>query len=181
MFAHDLGRAADAIRAGGVVAYATESCFGLGCNPLNRQAVERLLQLKGRPASKGLILIGAHTSQLAPFVNAFPRKALATWPGPYTWLLEPSKKTPPWIRGQHVRIAVRVTRHPQAAALCRAAGMAIVSTSLNRAGEKPARTYREVLRRFGEELDYVLAGRIGERKQPTPITDAATGEIVRSG
>ena len=58
--------------------------------------------------------------------------------------------------------------------------MALVSTSANRAGERPARSYREVQRRLRAELDYVLRGRIGDLKTPTPITDAATGKIVRS-
>ena len=174
-----MAHAATVVCDGGVIAYATESCFGLGCDPTNRSAVERILKIKDRPADKGLILIACDTSQLTAFVTEIPRKALATWPGPFTWLLPATETTPPWIRGNHSRIAVRVTKHPQAAALCRTAGMAIVSTSANRAGEKPARTYKAVVERLGDELDYVLHGRIGKLRGPTPITDAATGQIVR--
>ncbi len=177
--AGELAIAASVLRAGGVVAYATESCFGLGCDPRDRQAVMRVLRIKGRSVGKGLILIAANIEQLESYVARFPRKALTTWPGPYTWLLEPSPSAPRWIRGQHPRIAVRVTDHAQAAALCQAAGMALVSTSANRAGERPARSYREVQRRLGAELDYVLRGRIGDLKTPTSITDAASGKIVR--
>ncbi len=169
-----------ALRRGGIIAYATESCFGLGCDPRNRRAVSRLLRLKQRAAGKGLILIAADPQQLAPYVADFPRKALASWPGPHTWLLQPTVTVPPWIRGRHPRVAVRVTRHTQAAALCHAAGMALVSTSANRAGERPARSYRQVLHRFGSALDYVLPGRIGDLKAPTPITDAITGQVVRA-
>lgn len=181
MSSRELALAAGVIRDGGVIAYATESCFGLGCDPTKRSAVQRILQIKGRPASKGLILIAADTDQLAPFVAHFPRKALVTWPGPHTWLLTRTDTVPPWIRGAHTRVAVRVTRHPQAAALCRAAGMAIVSTSANRVGAKPARTHAEVLRCLGDELDYVLPGHIGKQKSPTPITDGVSGEIIRVG
>ncbi|MFQ5934891.1 MAG: L-threonylcarbamoyladenylate synthase [Acidiferrobacterales bacterium] len=177
----DLARAAVVLQQGGIVAYATESCFGLGCNPKNRGAVMRLLRIKQRPASKGLILIAADTDQLAPFVADFPRKALVTWPGPYTWLLKATKAAPRWIRGQHASIAVRVIRHRQAAALCRAARMAIVSTSANHAGEQPARSYDDVVQRFGEEVDYVLQGRVGRRKKPTPIADGVSGKILRAG
>ncbi|MDX1487838.1 MAG: Sua5/YciO/YrdC/YwlC family protein [Acidiferrobacterales bacterium] len=180
-WARELNVAASVLRAGGIVAYATESCFGLGCDPRNRQAVMRLLGIKRRPADKGVILIAANIEQLMPYVARFPRKTLTTWPGPYTWLLEPKASVPRWIRGRHPRIAVRLTAHAQAAALCQAAGMAIVSTSANCAGQRPARSYREVQRRLGAELDYVLRGRIGDRKAPTPITDAATGKIVRLG
>lgn len=181
MSARELALAAAVLREGGIIAYATESCFGLGCDPTHRAAVLRVLRIKQRSAEKGLILIAADTHQLARYVLHFPRNAVATWPGPYTWLLDATKTTPAWIRGDHPKVAARVTRHPQAAALCRAAGMAIVSTSANHAGEKPARTYREVLRRLGDELDYVLPGRIGTLRGPTPITDAATGKIVREG
>jgi L-threonylcarbamoyladenylate synthase len=180
LYRRELALAATTLRRGGIVAYATESCFGLGCDPRNRPAVLRLLKIKQRAPNKGLILIAAEPQQLTPYVASFPPKALASWPGPHTWLLNPTTTAPPWVRGRHPRIAVRVTRHAQAAALCRAAGMALVSTSANRAGERPARSYRQVLRRLGAELDYVLPGRIGELKAPTPITDAATGEVVRA-
>jgi L-threonylcarbamoyladenylate synthase len=180
-WARELSIAATALRAGGIVAYATESCFGLGCDPRNRHAVMRLLSIKHRPVDKGVILIAANIEQLIPYVARFPRKALTTWPGPYTWLLEPKASAPRWIRGHHPRIAVRLTAHVQAAALCQAACMAIVSTSANCAGQRPARSYREVQRRLGAELDYVLRGRIGGMKGPTPITDAVTGKIVRPG
>lgn len=179
MTAPSLARAAQIIRQGGLVAYATEHCFGLGCDPLNQRAVVRLLRVKRRTPDKGLILIAANLAQLAPFVAAIPSQAAATWPGPHTWLVEPSKRTPRWITGRHPRVAVRVTAHRQAAALCRAAGMAIVSTSANRAGQEPARDYREVLRRFGTSVDFVLAGRVGDLPAPTPIRDAATGQSIR--
>ncbi len=174
-----LEHAARILKQGGLVAYATEYCFGLGCDPMNERAVARLLRAKRRPAAKGLILIAAAIDQLAPYVAATPAHVAATWPGPYTWLLEPRASVPHWITGAHPRIAVRVTAHAQAAALCRRAGMAIVSTSANRAGQHPARSHREVLRRFGMDIDYVLPGRVGDLDAPTPIRDAVTGGSIR--
>jgi L-threonylcarbamoyladenylate synthase len=176
-----LQHAADVLRRGGIVAYATESCFGLGCDPMNRTAVLRLLRLKRRHVSKGLIVLAATSAQLAPYIDACPPKVARTWPGPRTWLLTARAGVPFWIKGRHPSIAVRVTAHRQAAALCRAAGMAIVSTSANRRGEAPARSYRETQRRLGAGVDYVLPGRIGKLRRPTPITDAASGRVVRAG
>ncbi|MDO8706364.1 MAG: Sua5/YciO/YrdC/YwlC family protein [Sulfuricaulis sp.] len=176
-----LTRAARIIQTGGVVAYATEYCFGFGCDPMNRAAVRRLLRIKRRPADKGLILIAAHADQLAAYVDNIPAQVRATWPGAQTWLLEPRDGVPGWITGDHARIAVRVTAHAQAAALCRAAGMAIVSTSANRAGSVPARSYREAARRFKGEVDYILPGRVGDAPAPTPIRDGVTGELIRAG
>lgn len=173
--------AARVIRQGGIVAYATEYCFGLGCDPQDRAAVQRLLHLKRRPAAKGLILIGADVNQLAHYVGAIPEQVSATWPGPHTWLLAPRTTVPRWITGRHARVAARVTAHPQAAALCRATGYPIVSTSANRGGRAPARTYRAVLRQLGAAVDYVLPGVVGGAPAPTPIRDAVTGAVVRAG
>src|SRR5438128_401563 len=144
-----LKHAVEVLRQGGVVAYATEYCFGLGCDPMNERAVDKLLRVKRRPRHKGLILIAASIDQLSPYVKETPPQVAATWPGPHTWLLDPRRVVPRWLTGAHERIAVRVTSHPQAAGLCAAARMAIVSTSANRAGHVPARSFREVLRRFG--------------------------------
>lgn len=174
-----LRRAVQVLRQGGIVAYATEHCFGLGCDPMNEQAVARLLRLKRRSVYKGLIVLAASVDQLAPYVATVPAHVAATWPGPQTWLLEPRARVPRWITGKHPRVAVRVTAHPQAAALCRAAGLAIVSTSANRAQQHPARTDRDVRQRFGADVDYVLRGRVGTLRAPTPIRDAVTGESVR--
>jgi L-threonylcarbamoyladenylate synthase len=177
----DLKRAAQVLRQGGVIAYATEYCFGLGCDPLNRAAVLKLLRLKRRAAHKGLIVLAADERQLEPYVADIPAAVRVTWPGPHTWLLTPTVSVPYWLTGEHPRLAVRITAHPQAALLCRRAGMAIVSTSANRAGEAPARTWREVARRFGNRLDFILPGHVGEARAPTPIRDAVTGELVRPG
>jgi L-threonylcarbamoyladenylate synthase len=176
-----LRRAARVIASGGVIAYATESVFGLGCDPRNRDAVMRLLRIKGRSPAKGLILIAADVAQLRPYVDEIPPQVLATWPGPHTWLVTPGASAPRWITGVHPRIAVRVTAHPQARALCLAAGMALVSTSANRSGQAPVRTYREAARRFGKSIDYILPGRVGGRRNPTPIQDAVSGKLVRRG
>lgn len=181
MYTSGLQRAARILKQGGIVAYATEYCFGLGCDPFNRSAVLRLLHLKRRPVKKGLIVLAADTSQLAPYAATISASELATWPGPYTWLLPARPGVPAWITGQHDKIALRVTAHAQAAALCHAAGMAIISTSANRAGEIPARTDREVARRFGKLVDYVLRGKVGAALAPTPIRDAITGKLIRPG
>lgn len=170
------------LRRGGLIAYPTESCFGLGCDPRNRKAVKHLLQLKRRPQAKGLILIAAEFQQLRPYIaplNADQRQLVdATWPGPHTWLLPASAHCPRWLSGRHPTIAVRVTAHPPTVRLCRAAGMALVSTSANRSGGKPAKTWRECLRLFGASVR-VMPGRIGKRRKPSTIQDLATGAFIR--
>jgi L-threonylcarbamoyladenylate synthase len=180
MSARGVRKAVGVLRRGGIVAYATEYCFGLGCDPRNRRAVLRLLRLKRRSLKKGLIVLAADRHQLAPYVAEIPSAVLATWPGAHTWLLNPSTTVPRWITGGQARVAARVTAHHQAAALCRLADMAIVSTSTNRAGQAPARSHREVSRRFGRSINYVLPGRVGDAPAPTPIRDAETGNLIRA-
>jgi L-threonylcarbamoyladenylate synthase len=175
--------AARAIAAGGVVAYPTEAVYGLGCDPLNGEAVRRILAIKQRPEQKGLILVAANEAQLAPFVLPLVPERMAeiraSWPGPHTWLLPARPETPSWLTGRHSTLAVRVTAHPIAAALCRAAGTALVSTSANLGGRPPARTPLQVRLRLGDAADYLLAAPCGGRAQPSTIRDGRTGALVR--
>ncbi|HRN60194.1 MAG TPA: Sua5/YciO/YrdC/YwlC family protein, partial [Chiayiivirga sp.] len=137
--------AACALRAGGVIAYPTEAVWGLGCDPFDAAALARLLALKQRPAAKGMIVIAARPAQVDRYLRwsalAPERRdqVLASWPGPNTWLIPCTDAVPHGLRGDHDTLAVRITAHPVAAALCEAFGGPIVSTSANRAGEPPAR------------------------------------------
>lgn len=167
---------------GGLIAYATASCFGLGCDPHNPRAIRQLLRIKARPKHKGLILVAHDFRHLTPFVvslsEAERQRAQEKWPGPHTWLMSASSKTSHFVRGRHSKVAVRVDAHPDTIALCRALRMAITSTSLNRAGCKSVRTYREALRQFGHRV-LVLPGRIGRSKTPSTIQDFTTGRLFR--
>lgn len=178
-----LRQAARIVHGGGVVAYPTEAVFGLGCDPFNPQAVYRLLALKQRPWEKGLILIAADLTQLDPFIQPLSETELttvnATWPGPVTWLLPTRPETPKWLRGTHHSIAVRITDHPLAAALCLALGHALVSTSANPAGRPPAKSPLKVRQYFDQQLDAIVSGPLGNQQRPSEIRDLHTGGVVR--
>lgn len=176
-------RTAATLRRGGVIAYPTETVWGLGCDPHNNQAVEKLLALKRRAWHKGLILIAADYAQLASYIQPVAAARLkhirARWPGPYTWIFPATRRVPRLVRGQHRTVAVRVTSHPLAAALCREFGGPIVSTSANRSGTAPTRSAWVARRRYTQHVDYFLDGSAGPHTQPSTIRDAATGRIVR--
>jgi len=178
-----LTQAAQAIAAGGIIAYPTEGVYGLGCDPANAAAVLRLLRLKRRPLDKGLILIAADLEQLLPYIAEPTAEQLqrigSSWPGPVTWLLPARPSTPVWLTGAHDTLAVRVTRHPVAAALCRACHGALVSTSANRHRLEPARTALQVRRQFPTELDAIVHGTASHRSGPTEIRDARSGAVIR--
>lgn len=170
------------LKRGGVIAYPTESCYGLGCDPRNRNAVRRILKLKQRPQHKGLILIAAHFHQVADYLQAVApadqvqlRNDAAQ---AVTYLMPTRPACPRWLRGKHDTLAVRLTAHPYAKMLCRRAGSALVSTSANRSGRRAAKTYAECRRLFGERV-WVLRGQVGKRKQPSTIRDWASGRVLR--
>ena len=180
-----LRRAGQVLRTGGVVAYPTEAVYGLGCDPLDADAVHRLLALKGRAAAKGVILIAADLEQLGPYlapVDAGARqRAEASWPGPVTWVWPARTGVPSWLSGGRDTLAVRVTDHAPAAALCEAFGGPLVSTSANRAGLPPARTPLEVRRAFPRGVDLIVHGPLGGRDRVSEIRDVRTGAVLRAG
>ena len=147
--------------------------------------MRRLLALKRRSAHKGLILIAADFAQLAPFLRPLTPAELgwlhASWPGPHTWLVPARSGTPRWLRGRHDTLAVRVTAHPLAAALCRVCGHPLVSTSANLSGRPPARSALAAHRQLGRHLDALLPGPTGGAAQPTAIRNLRTGRTIRGG
>lgn len=179
---HRLRQAVDILTAGGIVAYPTESVFGLGCDPMNAAAVERIIEIKRRDPQAGFILLACDASQLRPYLGTDPNKipaVMESWPGPVSWVMPASALTPDWITGKRDTVAVRVTAHPLAAALCRAFGSAIVSTSANRSGRAAARSTIQVRKRFGSMVDYILPGDTGKEEMPSEIRDARSGAVLR--
>ncbi len=178
-----MAEAAKIVKRGGVVAYPTEYCFGLGCDPRNLRGVRRILKIKGRSFTKGLILIAEHMSKLRVYVKYLPEEnrneIFESWPGPFTWLLPAKFSVSRLVRGNSERVAVRITAHSQARALCRAAGMAIISTSANRSSYLPLRSIENVHREFGDQIDGIMAGRVGNGRRPSVIRDGFTGVTFR--
>jgi L-threonylcarbamoyladenylate synthase len=180
--ADQIAEAAALLRSGGVLAYPTEAVFGLGCDPDNHAAFEKIFALKQRPPEQGVLLIACDFSQITNWIEAPPEaiaRAQATWPGAYTWIFPRTSRVPEWVAGGHSGIALRITAHPIAAALCRAFGGPIVSTSANVHGQPPARNAEEVEAMFSEGLEGVLHGETGGLQRPTPIADAVSGVIIR--
>ena len=171
------------LKSGGLIAYPTESCYGLGCDPRNRRAVLRILKLKRRPQQKGLILIASDYHQverfLQPLTSAEQGRMANDEAQTVTWLMPVKPSCPRWLRGNHDTLAVRLTAFPLAKDLCRSAGSALVSTSANRSGQRPAKTYAECQRMFGKKV-WVLRGRVGKRKRPSTIRVWGGDRIVRS-
>ena len=176
-------RAVHVLRGGGVLAYPTEGVFGIGCDPFDAVAVERVLLIKGRAARKGLILIAADVGQVEEVAESMGDEIRARLVGPArwptTWVLPSRRDTPVWLTGGRRSIAVRLTAHPVAAALCASFGGLVVSTSANLGGRRPARTLLGLPRRVRRAVDWVIPGTVGASPGPSEIRDATTGRVLR--
>ena len=174
--------AARTLRTGGIVAHATEGVFGLAAVAHNQAACARVGRLKRRAGGKSYIVIAAALEQIRHMVCLevpFVEDIVHSWPGPWSWILPATRQTPKWLCAPDNRVAVRVTAHAQAAALCAYAGP-LISTSANLSGQAPARALLTVRRRFGRQIDYYLPGRLGASAGPTTLRDGCTGHIVRA-
>jgi len=177
-FSISILKAGRILRNGGVVIYPTEGVFGLGCLPDDSQAIERVLTIKQRDPSQGLILIAADRAQLEHWIDTdldIPSDPST----PVTWIVPASANTPPWITGRHESVAVRITRHPIAAALCNAAGSALVSTSANVSGHAPAANAHVLRRQFHDLVDYIVPGDCGPSPGASEIRDLLSKKTLR--
>ena len=177
--------AAAHMHAGAVVAYPTEAIFGLGCAPRNERAVRRILALKNRPESMGLILIGSNLEQFEGWLGAVDESRLQvatdSWPGAVTWLFPRGPDVPDFIAGDHDTLAIRVSAHPVCQALCDAFGGPVVSTSANPHSAPPARAAGEIEDYFGSFIAGIVAGALGGRALCSEIRDVRSGEVLRAG
>jgi len=176
----------DVFKSGGVIAYPTEAVFGLGCDPDNESAIQKLLSIKQRPAHKGLILLASDYSQLLPYIddNAISQdellKVLSRWPNAITQVLPANKNISPLLCGDFDSIAVRITSHEDVVALCQQTNKAIVSTSANLAGENPALTWQQVEQQLGESIDFIIKGKTSGLLKPSTIINGLTGVVLRN-
>ena len=167
---------------GGIIAYPTESCYGLGCNPFNVLAVNKLIKLKSRNKDKGVIVVASKKKQLNKLIS--PLEILDNpelnkyWPGAYSLILPTNRRTPKIVQGRYNKLAVRVSAHTGIQQLCNYLNMPLVSTSANRAGLKSIKTYRECVHQFGTDV-MVLPGVIGFAKTPSTIIDWGTQQRLR--
>ena len=166
---------------GGVFAYPTEAVYGLGCDPDNKQAVEKILQLKQRSVEKGLILIASDFSQVEKYLKALTKDQLKfIQPSQTTYIYPANETAPKWLTGNFESLAVRISKLPIIQELCTTLDSAIVSTSANLSSQEPAKTSGEVDSVFHNRIDAILDGETGDLLTPTEIRDSISGEIIRA-
>lgn len=162
-----LARAAELLREGGLVAFPTETVYGLGANALDRRAVARIFRAKGRPADNPLIVHIGRRSDLARVVRSFPPRARRLmepfWPGPLTLLFPRHPRLPRGVTAGLDTVAVRMPAHPVALELIRRSGVPVAAPSANRSGRPSPTRARDVAEDLGDRADLIVDG------GPTPI------------
>ena len=157
-----LAQAGEVIRRGGLVAFPTETVYGLGGNALDPQASKRIYAAKGRPSDNPLIVHIADTGELEPLVTEIPESArlLAEkwWPGPMTLIFRKTAAVPDETTGGLDTVAVRMPSHPVAAALIRAAGVPVAAPSANRSGRPSPTCAEHVIEDLDGRVDMIIDG-----------------------
>ncbi|HIC91602.1 MAG TPA: threonylcarbamoyl-AMP synthase [Syntrophaceae bacterium] len=180
-------KAAQIITAGGIVAYPTETFYGLGVDAFNVHAIERIYYIKKRDPSKPILVIIENQRYLKELVSDVPpsaRKLIKRfWPGPLTIIFKASPKVPAILTGNTGTIGMRISNHPVALELVRAVGRPITATSANISGQLGLVNALDVFKTFKHQLDLILDGGVTQGKKGTTIVNIALDppRIVREG
>lgn len=178
--------AARIISNGGLIAFRTDTFYGLGADPLNAAAVAKIRELKGREESKPILLLISDMDQLESFVGdhsgVFEQTAAAHWPGPLTLVGAARPELPIELTAGTNTIGVRLPDDQNVRALVRACGGALTATSANVSGEPPARTAKEVEDYF-PNIDLIIDGGDVSATEPSTVLDLSQAEprLVREG
>jgi L-threonylcarbamoyladenylate synthase len=178
----EIRRAAEILRAGGLVAFPTETVYGLGADASNPKAMARLYAVKGRPADHPVIVHFASAENAFSFSSEIPvaAKTLANrfWPGPLTLILKRSEKAKDFVTGGQPSVGLRVPSHPVARELLEAFSGAIAAPSANRFGRISPTTAAHVREDLGADVDLVLEGGASEIGIESTIVDLSSGDAV---
>lgn len=160
-----IGKAVSVLKNGRIVAFPTDTVYGIGADFQNEPAVKKIFIVKGRESDNPLTLLLADAKELDPFVKTIPKTAQRLiqtfWPGPLTLIFKASGKVPAYLLGPDSTIGIRVSGNETARALIQSFGSPLATTSANMSGEEPLRSGNEVSSKMGERIDYVLPGFCG--------------------
>lgn len=178
-------RLGKAIQQGAVIAYPTDTIWGLGCHPQLAHSVGRVLNIKQRAVAKGLILLCSNLDYFDSYIGdqlstEQTRRLTQRTSHPVTWLVPASAHCPVWIRGHSSRVAIRVTTHPFVREICEQIRSPIVSTSANRAGRATVRYAWQARRQFIEQVDFIVSGYDSGTKHASEIKSLESGHTIRA-
>jgi L-threonylcarbamoyladenylate synthase len=170
------------IHHGGVIAYPTETVYGLGCDPMNSEAIQYLNTLKSRDNNKGLILIASNLDQLENFIDVpdiKDQKKITQTDKPTSWIVPAKNNTPDWLTGNTRTLAIRISKHLIVTKLCNQLGTPLVSTSANPYGKKPALNSLQLHKYFHNKVDTILISHNNQCGQPSTLRWLHNDKIAR--
>lgn len=183
-----LREAADIVRGGGVIAFPTDTFYGLGARPFDARAVQRLFDLKGRPSRTAPILVLIRSradldTLVAEITPAAERLMEACWPGPLTLIFRAAAAVPSVLTAGTGTIGVRLSASRDVQRLIEAVGGPLTGTSANRSGQPPATTAADVERIFGGAVDVILDGGVTPGGLPSTVVDTTVmpPRLIREG
>lgn len=181
------GRAAEIVAAGGIVAFRTDTLYGLGADPFNHDAVRGLRALKGREEGKPVLVVISDRDVSGRFIarrsKLFDALSARFWPGALTLVVAARGEVPAELTAGTGTVGIRLPADEAVRAFVRACGGVLTATSANRAGEPPARTAAEVAHAFPTGLDLIVDGGAARSEQPSTVVDVtgAAARLIREG
>lgn len=178
---------AEIITRGGVIAFRTDTFYGLGADPFNRSGVQRIKQLKGREANKPFLVVISDIDQIERFVpqhsKTFDLLVERFWPGPLTLIGKAALEVPSEITADTGTVGVRLPADDAVRALIRACGGALTATSANPSGDQPSRTAADVERYFGAAIELIVDAGEARTDRPSTVVDVSVAEpkLIREG
>jgi L-threonylcarbamoyladenylate synthase len=173
--------AAHIIHRGGVIACPTDTIYGLACDPFDFDAVTRVMQVKQRSANKNFILLASGIEQAESLIviNDEERERILSTTRPTSWIATASDDTPDWLLDNNGSVTIRVSRHPNVSRLCDATGHAVISTSANLSGKRPARNIMQLHQYFNDDIDLFLANDCKTDGRPSKVIRLCDNYVFR--
>jgi L-threonylcarbamoyladenylate synthase len=175
------------IAGGGVVAFRTDTFYGLGANPFDRQAVQRIRDLKGREDRKPILIVVSGRDQVSRFIpspsRVFVRLAEEFWPGPLTLIGEAAAEVSDEVSAGTRSVGLRFPADKRVLALIAGCGGALTATSANPSGKMPARTAMEADAYFGEKIDMIVDDGEAQTDRPSTVVSVERehATLIREG
>jgi len=183
----DIAKAIEFLERGEVVAYPTETIYGLGVDVLNRKAIKKIYDLKARDYGLPISILVADLAMLREYVQEVPEQAIALmrrfWPGALTILFPANNKIPKGLVTNTGRVGMRISSHPIAAAMVKMLGKPITTTSANLSGFPPSLSVKHIQKYFGDKIPCMIDGGECEPTRGSTVVDVGeeTMRIVRAG
>lgn len=174
--------AASIIKSGGIIAYPTDTIYGLGCDPYNADAVERLSSIKSRSPGKKFILLAANIEQIESltYLTENQKKQITQNTEPTSWVVAAKQSIPQWLLSEDGTVTVRISKNKDVQKLCLILSHAITSTSANLSGQHPARNSLELHQRFHSNIDKIIATNEKLTARPSKIIRLCDNHILRN-